>query len=100
MAPLVETFLFIFNTVVWFYETIVVLAVVASWLIVFGVLSTRNDMARQLVNMLDALTEPVFRRVRKVIPYVGGIDLSPIIVLVALQTISILVNRYAVMLFV
>jgi YggT family protein len=47
--------------------------------------------------MLDALTEPVFRRIRRIIPPLGGLDLSPLIVLLILEALQMLVNDYAVM---
>jgi YggT family protein len=98
--PVISSILFVFNTVVDLYEWVVIIAVVASWLIVFGVLSTRNEMARSLIRFLDALTEPVFRRIRRVIPSIGGIDFSPIIVFIILEVLKRLVNGYAYMLFV
>jgi YggT family protein len=94
-GPVVASLLYVFNTVIDLYEFVIVLAVVASWLIVFGVLSMRNQMARSLVNFLDALTEPVFRLIRRIIPSIGGIDLSPIIVFIVLEVLRRLVNGYA-----
>jgi YggT family protein len=98
MYPIVDSLLYIFNTVLGLYELVVMLAVIASWLIAFGVLSMRNDLVRSLVNMLDALTEPVFRRVRRIVPPIGGIDLSPIIVFIVLEVLRRLVNGYVIML--
>jgi YggT family protein len=98
MGPLIESFLYVFNTVIGLYEFVIVLAVVASWLIAFDVVSMRNDLVRSLINLLDALTEPVFRRVRRIVPPIGGFDLSPIIVFIALEVIRRLVNGYAIML--
>ena len=95
-SPVVGSILYVFNTVIDLYEFVIILAVIASWLIVFGVLSTRNQMARSLVNFLDALTEPVFRQVRRIIPSIGGIDLSPIIVFIVLEVIRRLVDGYAI----
>lgn len=94
-SPVVASVLYVFNTLIEVYVFVVIVAVVADWLIAFGVLSLHNQLARSLVNMLSALTEPVFRRVRKVIPPIGGFDLSPIIVIVALNVVQILVNGYA-----
>ncbi len=95
LGPVVIAILYIFNTLIDVYLFVVILAVVADWLIAFGVLSLHNQLARSLVNMLSALTEPVFRQVRKILPPIGGFDLSPIIVIVALNVIQILVNGYA-----
>ena len=97
LAPLISVFLFVFNTLVDLYIFVIIAAVVVSWLIAFGVLNTYNPLARSLVQMLDALTEPVFRRVRRIIPPLGGLDLSPLIVLLILEALQMLVNDYAVM---
>jgi YggT family protein len=66
------------------YWWAVVIAVVVSWLVAFGVLNTYNDLARSIIRALAALTEPVFRQIRRVIPPIGGLDLSPLIVLIAI----------------
>ncbi len=66
------------------YQWVVIAAVIASWLVVFNVVNARNEIVRGILRALDALTEPVFRQIRRVIPPVGGIDLSPLIVLIAL----------------
>ena len=67
-----------------FYWWVVVAAVVMSWLIAFGVLNTYNELARTVIRALTALTEPVFRQIRRVIPGIGGLDFSPFIVLVGI----------------
>jgi len=97
LAPLIGALLFIFDTVVGLYLFVVVIAVVVSWLIAFGVLNTYNPMARSLVQFLDALTEPVFRQSRKIIPPIGGLDLSPLIVIILLQVIRSLVDSYVML---
>ena len=64
------------------YKWIVIAAVIVSWLIAFNVINTYNNFVRSLLHLLNALTEPVFRRIRKFLPAVGGLDLSPIVVFV------------------
>jgi YggT family protein len=66
------------------YWWVVVIAVIATWLVQFGVLNIRNQFAYMVYSGLVALTEPVFRQIRRVLPPFGGIDLSPIIVLVVI----------------
>jgi len=66
------------------YQWVVIVAVIASWLVVFNVINARNEIVRAILRALDALTEPVFRQVRRIIPPLGGLDLSPLIVLIAL----------------
>jgi YggT family protein len=70
------------------YKWIVIAAVIVSWLIVFNVINTYNNFVRSLLHMLSALTEPVFRRIRKFLPPMGGLDLSPIIVFVIIITLQ------------
>ena len=62
------------------YKWIVIAAVIVSWLTAFNVINQYNNFVRTLLRILLALTEPVFRQIRKVIPPVAGLDLSPIIV--------------------
>ena len=66
------------------YWWVVIAAVVVSWLIAFNVINLHNNIVRSLVRLLDALTEPVFRLIRRIIPPFGGIDISPLIVLIAI----------------
>jgi YggT family protein len=66
------------------YKWVVIAAVIVSWLVAFNVINTHNQFVRSLLRMLDALTEPVFRQVRRVLPPFGGLDLSPIIVFLAI----------------
>ena len=70
------------------YKWIVIAAVIVSWLIVFNVINTYNSFVRSLLHMLSALTEPVFRRIRKILPPMGGLDLSPIVVFVIIITLQ------------
>jgi YggT family protein len=70
------------------YWWVVVIAVVVSWLVAFGVLNIHNHLARSVIRALDALTEPVFRPIRRMLPPLGGLDLSPLIVLIAIWFIE------------
>ena len=87
-----------YNPIVWLilqildlYWWVVVIAVVASWLVAFGVINLHNQFVRQVVRALDAMTEPVFRQIRRVIPTFGGLDISPIIVLIAIAFLQYLI---------
>jgi YggT family protein len=66
------------------YKWIVIAAVIVSWLTAFNVINVHNNFVRTLLRILLALTEPVFRQVRKVVPPISGLDLSPIIVFVVI----------------
>jgi len=63
------------------YTYIIIAAVIVSWLVGFGVINTYNQIARVIVRVLHALTEPVFGPIRRLLPPFGGLDLSPLIAL-------------------
>lgn len=89
-VPFIQTLLGLIES----YEVVIVVAVVMSWLVLFGVVNPRNRYGRPILQVLDALTEPVFRQVRKVVPPISGLDLSPLIVLVFLQFVSYSISYY------
>jgi YggT family protein len=94
MLDVILTPLFwLLDTVLGLYMAVVIAAVIASWLVAFGILNLSNPLARQLVQILDALTEPLFRRVRRIVPPIGGLDLSPIVILIGIQLIQIFLSR-------
>jgi YggT family protein len=67
------------------YWWVLLLTVVSSWLIAFGIVNVHNPNARQVLRVLHTLTDPVLSPIRRVIPAIGGIDFSPLIALVGLQ---------------
>lgn len=78
------------------YTYVIIAAVVASWLVGYGVINMHNQMARGIVQALYAITEPVFRPVRRMLPDLGGLDISPLIVLIAIMFLERLVVWAAV----
>ena len=62
------------------YKWVVIAAVIVSWLTAFNVINSHNNFVRSLLHILYVLTEPVFRPIRRIIPPLGGLDLSPLIV--------------------
>src|ERR1700749_2020268 len=79
-----------------FYKWIVIAAVIASWLAAFNVINPNNNFVRAVLRALIALTEPVFRPIRKLIPPMGGLDLSPLVVffiIMALQYTILWLSR-------
>ncbi len=93
---LFSTLLWLVDTVLGLYTLVVIAAVVASWLIAFGVLNTANQAVRQIVRVLDALTDPLFRQVRRVIPPIGGLDLSPIVILLGIELLRVFLDNLLV----
>ena len=69
-------------TILDIYKWIVIAAVIVSWLTAFNVINVHNNFVRSLLRILLALTEPVFRPIRRILPSMGGLDLSPLVVFV------------------
>lgn len=82
---------------VYFY--IIIASVILSWLIAFDVVNTRNQKAQNLIRLLEKATEPVYRPLRKFIPVIGGIDLTPIAVIFGIWVLKQLVFRLFMMPF-
>ena len=67
--------------------------VIMSWLVAFGIVNRSNPYVRQVGQVLERLTEPLLRPIRRFLPDLGGIDISPIILLIGLQFLGILVDN-------
>ena len=63
----------------------IIVSAIMSWLVAFDVINLRNRFVYSLYGFLDAVTRPLLRPVQKVIPPLGGVDISPIIVLLVIQ---------------
>ena len=87
-AAAISTLLSIVVTVINLYIYVILAAVIMSWLVGFGVINVRNEFVRQVVRILAALTEPVFRPLRRIVPAFGGLDFSPLIVFIVLYAIE------------
>ena len=60
---------------------LIIVSAVMSWLLAFNVINFHNEFVRTVYNGLNALTEPLLRPIRRILPNLGGIDISPIIAL-------------------
>ena len=69
-----------------------------SWLLAFNVINTHNEFVRQLWYVLERITEPLYRPIRRIMPDFGGIDLTPMVVLILLIIIRGPVMSYLVQL--
>jgi YggT family protein len=76
------------------YTYIIIIVAILSWLIAFHVINIYNDLVRSIWNALNALTEPALRPIRRVLPNFGGIDISPVILLLLIFLIEDIVARY------
>jgi YggT family protein len=67
----------------------IIVSAILSWLVAFNVINLRNQFVYGVVRFLDAVTRPVLAPFQKVIPPLGGVDISPIIAILVLQGIKI-----------
>ena len=75
------------------YTYVLIATVIASWLVGFGVINTYNPVARTVLRILHALTEPVLGPIRRILPPLGGLDLSPLIALLIVFFLERLIIR-------
>jgi YggT family protein len=72
------------SLVIQLYIWVLIASAVMSWLIAFNVLNTRNRFVYQVGDVLYRLTEPALRPIRRVLPNLGGVDLSPVVLILLL----------------
>lgn len=73
--------LYFIGYVVSLYEIVVIASVIMSWLVAFNVMNPSNPFVRSLWGGLMALTEPLLKPIRRALPDLGGLDLSPVVLL-------------------
>jgi len=92
MMPM-NPILWLLHTVINIYFWIILAMVIMSWLVAFGIVNRSNPYVRQVGSALERLTEPLLRPIRRFLPDLGGIDISPIVLLIGLQFLGILVDN-------
>ena len=85
MLPALINVVLILLTVLWW---IIVIQAILSWLVAFNVINTHNDFVRQFLYALDRVTAPLYRPIRKILPDFGGLDFSPLVVLLIIIVID------------
>lgn len=86
--------LILIDTVINLYVWVLIIWVILNWLIAFSVVNTRNRFVYMLGDVLNRVTEPVLRPIRRVLPSPGGIDLSPLVLILLLYFIRNLLFEY------
>lgn len=94
ITPFVATLLQVIYYALGFVWFIVIAHVIVSWLVNFQVLNLRQPLVSQIWYLLNRLVEPMYRPIRRYMPDLGGIDLSPIVVLLGLYFFRALVVNY------
>ena len=75
---------------------IIIAQAILSWLVAFNVINTHNQFVRSLLNALDRMTTPLYRPIRRILPDFGGLDFSPMVVLLLIYLLRILLAGVAV----
>ena len=91
MGSLVSILLMLISIVWW----IVIIQAILSWLISFNVLNVRQPLVYQIWSSLNRQTEPIYRPIRNFLPNMGGLDLSPLVVLIGLSILRIIIINNA-----
>ncbi|TVP72864.1 MAG: YggT family protein [Rhodobacteraceae bacterium] len=92
MLSLIQIFLLVLNVA----QMIIIVHIILSWLINFQVISLSSPLVASIWDGLNRLLEPAYARIRSFLPSMGGIDLAPLIALLAIYAIRIiLINNMA-----
>jgi len=94
MEPLFTAIFQLLYVVLDLYVWVLIISAVLSWLVAFNVINTRNRFIYTVMDVLYRLTEPVLRPVRRVMPNLGGVDISPIIVILGIFFLQSLIRNY------
>ena len=90
MRALLDVILLVLQIYVW----LLIAAAVLSWLIAFNVVNTRNQFVSTVGEFLYRITEPALRPIRRILPNLGGIDISPVILILIIYFIQEVIIRY------
>lgn len=94
MTPLIQSVFVILDIILRLYTWVIIASAILSWLVAFDVINRRNQFVFTIGNMLYRLTEPALRPIRRFMPNLGGIDLSPIVLLLLIFFLRNLIYRY------
>lgn len=90
MRALFEIIIIILDLYVW----LLIASAILSWLIAFNVVNTRNQFVAAVAEFLYKITEPVLAPIRNIMPNLGGLDISPIIVILIIMFIQRVISYY------
>src|SRR5271166_1524127 len=91
--------LWLILTVIDLYIYVLIAAAVMSWLIAFNVVNSYNPTVRMIWDFLYRVTEPALRPIRAILPNLGGIDISPVILIIALMFLRVFIEWLYISLF-
>ena len=74
--------------ILWILTWVIILQVVLSWLLAFNVLNTSSGGVRAFAIAIDRVTAPLYRPIRRILPDFGGLDFSPLVILILIQVLK------------
>ena len=83
------------NLLLQLYVYVLIAWAIFSWLVAFNVINTQSSFVRTMLDALERLTAPLYRPIRKIMPDFGGIDFSPIVLILAIQILRRLTGGLA-----
>lgn len=93
-------FLWLIFTLIDLYIWILIASAILSWLVAFNVVNTRNPIVASVGEFLYRITEPALRPIRNILPNLGGIDVSPVILIIGLLFLKQLVSWLYIQIFI
>ncbi len=90
MRAILDIVLIVLDLYVW----LLIAAAILSWLIAFNVVNTRNKFVSSVAEFLYRITEPLLRPIRNMLPDLGGLDISPIILILIIMLIQRVISYY------
>ncbi|MFN3658232.1 MAG: YggT family protein [Pseudolabrys sp.] len=90
MRAILDILLLVLQLYIW----LLIAAAVLSWLVAFNVVNTRNQVVATIGDFLYRITEPVLRPIRNMLPNLGGLDVSPVILILLILLIENIIVRY------
>ena len=95
MLILFSQVLMLISTIISFYIWLLIAQAILSWLVAFNIVNTHNKLIYMVGDFLYKITEPALRPIRRILPDFGGIDVSPVILIIILIFFRDLLYRYA-----
>ena len=93
MDIIVLPFLLVLHTAIKFYIWVVIIGTIVNQLIAFNLINVYHPFTRVMADALYRLTEPALKRIRKFLPFMAGLDLSPLVLIFALHFIQGVIHR-------
>jgi YggT family protein len=90
---MIGALLWLIDQVVWLAIVILIGNAILSWLVAFNVINTSNRAVYMIWDTLNRLSDPILRPIRRIMPNLGGIDISPVIAILGLQFVNVLARN-------